>query len=79
MADIADPVVWSTLIQTAVLTLTLVIFILTFRSQNQAIREQAYQKVLDDYSDAINLAEASEDSADKAIRLTRAAQRGAGR
>ena len=32
-----------------------------------------------DYSDAINLAEASEDYADKAIRLTRAAQRGAGR
>ncbi len=32
-----------------------------------------------DYSDAINLAEASEDYADKAIRLTKAAQRGAGR
>jgi hypothetical protein len=32
-----------------------------------------------DYSDAINLAESSEDFADKAIRLTRAAQRGAGR
>ena len=32
-----------------------------------------------DYSDAINLAESSEDYADKAIRLTRAAQRGAGR
>ncbi|HEX3594377.1 MAG TPA: hypothetical protein VHU80_04725 [Polyangiaceae bacterium] len=31
------------------------------------------------YSDAINLAEASEDYADKAIRLTKAAQRGAGR
>ena len=32
-----------------------------------------------DYSDAINLAEASEEYADKAIRLTKAAQRGAGR
>ncbi len=32
-----------------------------------------------DYSDAINLAESSEDYAEKAIRLTRAAQRGAGR
>lgn len=31
------------------------------------------------YSDAINLAESSEDFAEKAIRLTRAAQRGAGR
>jgi hypothetical protein len=32
-----------------------------------------------DYSDAINLAETSEEYADKAIRLTKAAQRGAGR
>jgi hypothetical protein len=32
-----------------------------------------------DYSDAINLAEASEEFADKAIRLTKEAHRGAGR
>ncbi|SRR5260221_5012038 len=32
-----------------------------------------------DYSDAINLAEASEEYADKAIKLTKEAQRGAGR
>ena len=32
-----------------------------------------------DYSDAVDLAEASEQYADKAIRLTREAQRGAGR
>ena len=32
-----------------------------------------------DYSDAINLAEESEEYADKAIRLTREAHRGAGR
>jgi hypothetical protein len=32
-----------------------------------------------DFSDAINLAETSEEYADKAIRLTKAAQRGAGR
>ena len=32
-----------------------------------------------DYSDAINLAEASEEYADKAIRLTKEAHRGAGR
>lgn len=50
-----DPVVLSTIVQTAVLTLTLVIFILSFRSQNNANKEAAYQKVLDDYSDAMKM------------------------
>jgi hypothetical protein len=53
--DITDPVVLSTIAQTAVLTLTLVIFILSFRSQNNANKEAAYQKVLDDYSDAFRM------------------------
>ena len=35
--------------------MTLLIFILSFRSQNKAIQEQAYQKVLDDYSDIIRM------------------------
>ena len=55
MSTIADPVVLSTIVQTAVVTLTLVIFILSFRSQNKAIQEQAYQKVLDDYGDAMRM------------------------
>ncbi len=55
MVDISDPIVWSTVVQTVVLTLTLVIFILTFRSQNKAIKEQAYEKVLDDYSTAMRM------------------------
>ena len=53
--DIADPVVLSTIAQTGVLTLTLVIFIMSFRSQNNANKEAAYQKILDDYTDAIRL------------------------
>jgi hypothetical protein len=53
LTSITDPVVLSTIVQTAVVTLTLVIFILSFRSQNKAIQEQAYQKVMDDYGDAI--------------------------
>ncbi len=53
--DIVDPVILSTIVQTAVLTLTLAIFILSFRSQNKANKEAAYQKVLDDYSDAIKM------------------------
>ena len=53
--DITDPVFLSTLAQTAVLTLTLVIFIMSFRTQNNANKEAAYQKILDDYTDAIRL------------------------
>lgn len=49
--DISDPIVWSTILQTIVLSATLMIFILSFRSQDKAIHEQAYQKVMDDYSD----------------------------
>jgi hypothetical protein len=55
LSAITDPVVLSTIVQTAVVTLTLVIFILSFRSQNKAIQEQAYQKVLDDYGDAMRM------------------------
>jgi len=55
LADISDPTAWSTLVQTVVLTLTLAIFILTFREQNKATRESAYQKVLDDYTDSMKM------------------------
>ena len=55
LVEISDPIVWSTVVQTVVLTLTLVIFIFTFRSQNQAIKEQAYGKVLDDYGSAMRM------------------------
>lgn len=55
MTDITDPIVFSTIAQTAVLTLTLIIFIMSFRTQNNANKEAAYQKVLDDYSDAFRM------------------------
>ena len=53
--DITDPVALSAIVQTAVLTLTLVIFIMSFRSQDRAIKEAAYQKALDDYTDTIRM------------------------
>ncbi len=53
--DITDPIVLITLGQTIVLTLTLVIFIYQFRSQNQALRDATYQKALDDYTSTITL------------------------
>jgi hypothetical protein len=55
LVDISELIVWSTIIQTIVLSLTLVIFALSFRSQNKAIQEQAYQKVMDDYGDAMRM------------------------
>jgi hypothetical protein len=51
LADITDPTVWSTIVQTLVLTATLIIFILSFRSQDKAVKEQAYQTVMDDYGE----------------------------
>ncbi len=53
--DITDPVILSTIAQTAVLTLTLIIFTLSFRRPNKANREAAYQKVLDDDTDTIRM------------------------
>src|SRR5260370_4941964 len=55
LVDISDPLVWSTVVQTVVVALTLVIFILSFRTQNMATREAAYQKVLDDYTDTMKM------------------------
>jgi hypothetical protein len=53
--DITDPVALSSIVQTAVVTVTLVIFILSFRSQDKAIKESAYQKALDDYTDTMKM------------------------
>jgi hypothetical protein len=55
MVDFTDPAIWSPIVQTIVLTLTLVIFIFSFRSQNRAMREQAYERVMDDYGDAMRM------------------------
>jgi len=53
--DITDPIVLITLGQTIVLTLTLAIFIYQFRGQNQAIKDAAYQKAMDDYTASISM------------------------
>ena len=49
--DGIDLVAVATLGQTIVLTITLIVFILQLRSQTQAIKDAAYQGVLDDYND----------------------------
>ncbi len=53
--DLSDPVILLTQVQTIVLAITMVIFVLSFRSQNVAIKDAAYQRALDDYTDSISL------------------------
>jgi hypothetical protein len=52
MAEI-DLVTLAALLQTIVLTVTMVLLIVQFRSQERAVKEAAYQRVLDDYNDTV--------------------------
>ena len=60
MTSVTDPTVILAIGQTLVITLTLVVFIFQFRSQEKAIRESAYQNLLGRYHEYI----LSSDSAD---------------
>ena len=51
MVDSATLTLVSTFVQTVVITLTLVVFIFQFRSQEKAIREASYQNLLGRYND----------------------------
>lgn len=53
VAGITDPTVLATIVQTVVITLTLVVFIFQFRSQEKALKESAYQNLLGRYNDYI--------------------------
>jgi hypothetical protein len=46
---LVDLTALATLVQTAVLTLTLIVFIFQFRSQERAIKESAYQELIGRY------------------------------
>src|SRR5690348_4150286 len=63
LAGITDPTVVATIVQTVVITLTLVVFIFQFRSQEKALRESAYQNLLVRYNEYI----LSGDSADNRV------------
>jgi hypothetical protein len=56
-----DLSVWATVVQTAVITLTLLVFIFQFRSQEKAIRESSYQNVLGRYNDYVLSATEADD------------------
>lgn len=53
LVDAATLSLLSTMVQTAVLTLTLVVFIFQSRSQERAIKEASYQNLLGRYNDFI--------------------------
>lgn len=55
MVDTTTLIVISTIVQTIVISVTLVIFILQFRSQEKAIRESSYQGLMGRYNDFISM------------------------
>ena len=61
MVDATTLIVISTLVQTAVITLTLLVFIFQFRSQERAIREASYQNVMGRYNDYVMSGSTSDD------------------
>ena len=62
MVDSTTLVVLSTIVQTVVITLTLMVFIMQFRSQERAIRESSYQNLLGRYNDLMMSGQMADDS-----------------
>lgn len=51
MDEVTEIIVLTSLVQTAVITLTLLVFIFQFRSQETAIKESSYQNLMGRYND----------------------------
>jgi len=54
LVDTTTLVVISTLVQTVVISITLIVFVLQFRSQERAIRESSYQGLISRYNDLVS-------------------------
>jgi len=54
LVDTTTLIVVSTLVQTAVISITLIVFILQFRSQERALKESAYQGLIGRYNGLIS-------------------------
>ncbi len=57
-----DLTLLASIVQTVVLTLTLLVFIFQFRSQEKAIRESSYQNVMGRYNDYIMSGSSADDA-----------------
>jgi hypothetical protein len=53
LVDTTDLTLFATLVQTVVITATLIVFIFQFRSQEKAIHEASYQSVMGRYNDYV--------------------------
>lgn len=62
MVDATTVAVLATLVQTVVITLTLLVFIFQFRSQEKAIHESSYQNLLGRYNDFVMSSEGADDN-----------------
>lgn len=61
MVDSTDLALIATVVQTIVITFTLVVFIFQFRSQEKAIKESAYQNVLGRYNEYVMSSSGTDD------------------
>ncbi len=61
MVDATDLALIATVVQTIVITFTLVVFIFQFRSQEKAIKESAYQNVLGRYNEYVMSSSGTDD------------------
>jgi hypothetical protein len=55
LVDATELIIITSLVQTIVITLTLVVFIFQFRGQEKAIRESSYQNVMGRYTDYVRM------------------------
>ena len=61
LVDSTELTLLATLVQTVVITLTLLVFIFQFRSQEKAIRESSYQNLLGRYNDYVMSGQGADD------------------
>jgi hypothetical protein len=55
LVDATDLIIVVSAVQTVVITLTLVVFIMQFRSQEKALKESTYQNIMGRYTDYIRM------------------------
>jgi len=61
LVDATTLILLATVVQTVVITLTLLVFIFQFRSQERAIRESSYQNLLGRYNDLMMSSSSNDD------------------
>jgi hypothetical protein len=66
--EATEIIVLTSLVQTAVITLTLLVFIFQFRSQERAIKESSYQNLMGRYNDFM-MVQAERPELNKLLRI----------